>query len=358
MLKNAKKWSLTVVSVTLIIIILFGISTYCIDPLVQYGKGGDRFTYWMSSEMYTNPGIAKNYEYDAVIVGSSMAQNNDVAEWNEKLGYNTLKMTYSAATTYNLKRILDVCFSSGNEIKAVYWNLDETALSSDYQTPRYPLPEYLYDTDKINDISYLLNLDVAYFYSLKSFLYTMKGETRSLDRGGVWAKDLSVYNKKDMLDSFDFPMEQEESKGELYFSENVSNNLKYNIIPLIEQHPDTQFNFYLVPYSVCFWYILKCEGTLDAHIYDIKTAIGEFLKYDNVKVYFFQNEKKIITNLDLYKDYSHYNPDINSYMLNKMADGQNRLDLDNYEQIIDEFHDYLNSFDYDSFIGEAKKSVE
>ena len=70
MLKNAKKWSLTVVSVTLIIIILFGISTYCIDPLVQYGKGGDRFTYWMSSEMYTNPGIAKNYEYDAVIVGS------------------------------------------------------------------------------------------------------------------------------------------------------------------------------------------------------------------------------------------------------------------------------------------------
>ena len=41
-----------------------------------------------------------------------------------------------------------------------------------------------------------------------------------------------------------------------------------------------------------------------------------------------------------------------------MADGQNRLDLDNYEQIIDEFHDYLNSFDYDSFIGEAKKSVE
>lgn len=358
MLKNAKKWSLTVVSVTLIIIILFGISTYCIDPLVQYGKGGDRFTYWMSSEMYTNPGIAKNYEYDAVIVGSSMAQNNDVAEWNEKLGYNTLKMTYSAATTYNLKRILDVCFSSGNEIKAVYWNLDETALSSDYQTPRYPLPEYLYDTDKINDISYLLNLDVAYFYSLKSFLYTMKGDTRSLDRGGVWAKDLSVYNKKDMLDSFDFPMEQEESKGELYFSENVSNNLKYNIIPLIEQHPDTQFNFYLVPYSVCFWYILKCEGTLDAHIYDIKTAIGEFLKYDNVKVYFFQNEKRIITNLDLYKDYSHYNPDINSYMLNKMADGQNRLDSGNYEQIIDEFRDYLNSFDYDSFIGEAKKSVE
>ena len=358
MLKNAKKWSLTVVSVTLIIIILFGISTYCIDPLVQYGKGGDRFTYWMSSEMYTNPGIAKNYEYDAVIVGSSMAQNNDVAEWNEKLGYNTLKMTYSAATTYNLKRILDVCFSSGNEIKAVYWNLDETALSSDYQTPRYPLPEYLYDDNKLNDISYLLNLDIAYFYTFKSLLYTLQGKENTLERGEVWAKDTSVYNKKDMLDSFDFPMEQEESKGELYFSENVSNNLKYNIIPLIEQHPDTQFNFYLVPYSVCFWYILKCEGTLDAHIYDIKTAIGEFLKYDNVNVYFFQNEKKIITNLNLYKDYSHYNPDINSYMLNKMADGQNRLDSGNYEQIIDEFRDYLNSFDYDSFIGEAKKSVE
>lgn len=357
MLNNSKRWIIAVISIVLTAVIIFGTVTYFIDPLVQYKKDDGRFSYWMSSEIYTNPGIAKNSSYDTVMVGSSMAHNNDVSKWNKKLGCNMIKLTFSGASTYNLSHILDVCFNSKNKIKSVYWIVDETALSSDYKTPRYPLPEYLYDYNRLNDISYLLNLDIAYFYSLKSILYSIKGDTRSLDRGGIWAEDLSVYNKENMLKSFDFPMKENKVKGERYYIKNLTDNLKYNIIPLLKANSETEFNFYFVPYSICYWYKMKCEGTLDAHLYDVKTAIGEILKYDNAKIYFFQNETEIITDLNLYKDFSHYSPKINNYMLDKISKGQNRLFESNYIDVINEFCEYLNSFDYNTFIKKAKANL-
>lgn len=355
-MKKSKYWSITIISVTLITVILFGLATYILDPLVQYRKESGFLTYYHSSEMYSNPGIAKNYNYDSVLVGSSMVENTDVSEIDDLFGFCTIKVPYSGGSSYNHKHILDVCFNSGKKIKNVFWSLDEYALTSDYQTPRYPLPEYLYDFDVTNDLSYLLNLDVFYFYTVKDIYGTLKGQSQLAMRDGSWDEDESVYNKRNMLSSFEIPMNQKENKGEKLFEKNLYENLEYNIIPMIKNHSDTTFRFYMVPYSIAFWYIEKSDGRLDAHFYDVRKALGEILQYKNVEVYFFQNEKEIITNLDNYRDYSHYSPKINSYMSKEMKKGTHRLYKDNYEKVVNEFYDYLVEFDYDSFFAEQKNN--
>lgn len=38
---------------------------YWMDPLLHYGTENDTFTYYEYGEMYSNPGIAKHYTYDA-----------------------------------------------------------------------------------------------------------------------------------------------------------------------------------------------------------------------------------------------------------------------------------------------------
>ena len=149
---KSKKWSLTLLCLTLSIVILFGALTYYFDPLLQYGADRGFLTYREYSEIYCNPGIAKNYEYNAVFLGSSMVENADVSELDRLFGCNTVKLPYSGGSSYNHKHILDVCYRSDNKIDKVFWALDEYAFTTDKDTPRYPLPEYLYDDNKLNDL--------------------------------------------------------------------------------------------------------------------------------------------------------------------------------------------------------------
>lgn len=352
---SSKKWVISMISITISIILLFGVFELYIDPLLQYGEEPGHITYREYSELYSNPGIAKNYKYNAVLLGSSMVENTDVSEINSLMNCTTIKVPYSGGSSYNHKTILDVCYSSDNRIDIVFWSLDEYALTTDKDTPRYPLPSYLYDNNYLNDVSYLLNLDIFYFYTVKDLLGTLTNKNQIMMRDGSWISDESVYCKENALSSISYPMNQNSILSEKHFSNNLEDNIKYNIIPLIESHPETEFIFYMVPYSILYWYKDIQNGILEAEIYNARIAAGEILKYDNAKVFFFQNERDIITNLDNYKDFSHFKPEINSYMSKEIAAGNNELTLETYNKKFDEFKRFLTDFDYDSFI---KNSLE
>lgn len=350
---RSKKWVVSLLSVALAAILIFGLTMLFFDPLLQYVKEPGSLTYRTYAEIYSNPGIAKNYDYNAVLVGSSMVENTDVSEIDKLFGCTTIKVPYSGGSSYNHKYILDVCFRSDKQIDRVFWSLDEYALTTEKSTPRYPLPNYLYDDNKINDLSYLLNLDIFYFYTLKDVFGTLTHQQQRMMKDGSWAADESIYCKANALSSVPYPMQQQASKGSLYYNKNLTDNLNDNILPLVESHPETQFDFFMVPYSISYWYMQKQNGLLDAEIYDARTAAGELLKRDNVRLFFFQDVEEIITNLDNYKDYTHFKPEINSYMTKEMAKGSHLLTLENYNEKFDAFYDYLNTFHYDTFYQNA-----
>lgn len=346
---TSKKWFVILISLTLAVVIVFGGMTYFLDPLLQYGNERGPLTSREYTEMYSNPGIAKNYDYNAVFVGSSMAENANVSELDELFGCKTIKVPYSGGSSYNHKHILDVCYDSGHKIDYVFWNLDENALIMDYMTPAYPLPEYLYDDDKTNDLSYLMNLDIFYFYTMKDIFNTIKGNQKIMMKDGSWVEDESIYCKENALASFTYPMEQKENKGKTYYQDKLKQNLDNNILSLVDAHPETTFVFYMVPYSISYWYIEKQNGSLDADFYNVRTVLGEILSRENTEVHFFQNEEKIITNLDNYKDYNHYKPEINSWMSKEIGKKSHLLNHDDYESVINQFYEYVLQFDYDCF---------
>ena len=346
---TSKKWFVILLSLTLAMVIVFGGMTYFLDPLLQYGNERGPLTSREYTEMYSNPGIAKNYDYNAVFVGSSIVENATVSELDELFGCKTIKVPYSGATSYNHKKILNVCYNSGQRIDYVFWALDEYALTTDYMAPRYPLPEYLYDDDKMNDLSYLLNLDIFYFYTMKDIFNTVKGNQQIMMKDGSWVDDESVYCKENALASFAYPMEKKESKGDLYYAKNLKSNLDYNILSLVDAHPETTFVFYMVPYSISFWYMEKQNGLMDADFYNVKTALGEILSRDNTEVHFFQNEEEIITSLDNYKDYTHFKPSINCWMSKEINKNSHLLNPNDYEDTLNHFYKYLSDFDYDEF---------
>jgi hypothetical protein len=103
----------------------------------------------------------------------------------------------------------------------------------------------------------------------------------------------------------------------------------------VEKHPETTFKFFFSPYSMLWWDNAYRDGSRDAVLYNEKQAIAALLPYDNVEIYFYQDDKDIITNLDNYMDMIHFSKDINYYVYDKLAKGEEQLTEDNYEERLD-----------------------
>ena len=77
-------------------------------------------------------------------------------------------------------------------------------------------------------------------------------------------------------------------------------------------------------------------GERDAFIQSEKMMTEELLKYDNARVFCFQGEEEIVTDLNNYMDSIHFSQDINKYMIDKIIQGQNELTLSNYKEKLNE----------------------
>lgn len=343
---NTKKWVISLLCLLVLSVLAFALIMFFTDPLLQYGTEQPLFSYYEYNEIYSNPGIAKNYTYDTVLVGTSMIQNTNVDECDELLGCNTVRLPYSGGTTYNMKKILDICFDSPNKIRRVLWELDQFQILGSSTEPRYPLPEYLYNETYTDDASYLLNLDIFYHHTVNNLLGTLQGRKESAERRGDTL--FGEFSKESMLRTYSRPPV---SSSTVLFSElkqSVDANLNQNILPLVRENRDTTFTFFFVPFSVLYWDSDLRNGRFDAVMDATLYTIQALLEYKNVEVYFFQDQWEIATNLDHYKDFSHYGPWINSYMTKSIAAGEERVTVETCVEIIESMRAYIHSYDFDS----------
>lgn len=68
-----------------------------VDPFFQYHKPLPGFPYVLDNQLTQNPGIAKNMDYDSIILGSSMVVQFNTQWFEDILGLQTMKLPYNAA---------------------------------------------------------------------------------------------------------------------------------------------------------------------------------------------------------------------------------------------------------------------
>lgn len=90
------------------------------------------------------------------------------------------------------------------------------------------------------------------------------------------------------------------------------------------------------------------KGYLERQIEAEKYAIELILDCQNIKLFSWNNRFEIITDLNNYKDQSHYGEWINSLILNEMVAEKNILTWENYGAYIEEMKIFYSTFDYNS----------
>lgn len=154
-----KKWCISVISIVMLAVIVIASITIYIDPLFHYHEPLDNYEYLINDERYQNDGITRNFQYDSIITGTSMAENFKTSEANEIFDAQFIKVPYSGGYYKEINDNIKRAYSSGKNIKYVIRSLDNNYLmcNEDSKNPIKTYPMYLYNNDIFDDVSYLLN---------------------------------------------------------------------------------------------------------------------------------------------------------------------------------------------------------
>ena len=272
-----------------------------------------------TTQVYANAGIVRNYDYDSVVVGTSVTENFRPSQLDRLFGGRFIKLCTSAGTAYNHALLLNLAFET-HEIQRVIYGLDVYSFISDLDETGSKVPLYLYDHNPFNDVQYWINRSVLGSFLPRCLRAWGKTQDDSIrDRMYNWAgKD--EYGLAALYNARFSPIE--EMRPADYSQEAALLNLNTHVIPFITAHPDTQFDFFFPPYSAAEWSSMQAKGTLESMLNLRGLCCDVLNQYDNVTIHDFAAREDWVLNLDNYKDTLHYGEWINDAIAEDIASGR------------------------------------
>ena len=352
---NSQKFIKRLLITVLIVAVLIGTVVFAFDPFYHYHKPWFGLKAVLNDKEYQCVGTLRNFDYDALLVGSSVMENNDNAWYDSAFGVKSIKAIRSYGATADLCYLMDEAYAE-HDIKLVYYNIDPSALNGSTETTYESTgcPMYLYDKNPFNDVNYLFNKDVLFEkipYQIANSFIGDYNEGLSYN----WAK-WKNFNSDMALGLYHRSNEVVPMMEETAYAEELAGNIAL-LTSQVEAHPETEFIFFYPVYSMLWWDGVVRSGERDAYIYNEIQMTKALLQYDNVRVFCFQAQEEVATNLELFMDSIHFAPEINKLMLDEVLAGEYELTLDNYEEKLLEVKDFSERVVNDYIIEYEEKGL-
>ena len=342
-----KKYFISFLSVILSLLIITGTTVFAVDPFNHYRADPDMTKIIYQMPYYQNIGIAKHTEYDTLITGSSMTQNFMANKFDDTFGCKAIRLSFDGGLITDFVLLLEAATQNNQELKCIYFGLDNYLITNDSELNKIQdrIPDYLADDNVLNDVKYLFNKDVIFRYMRVHFAYK-NSDSYDFYKMHVWDKGNIITSEEKVL--LDYVMPQ---KGEILDDDYFFENADYVINALskvVESNPDIEFVFFAPPYSILYWHTQKVEGKLNATLAAMSRCYSKLLEYENVRLFYFQNEFNLITDLNQYKDYTHYLLPYNDYMLHCFKTGENEVDREGFRENLNNMRNFVENYKYDN----------
>lgn len=324
-----------IVCLLIVLLVPMGI-TVVVDPFYHYHKPLPFLHTVLDDKEYQVSGTIRNFDYDTVIMGSSIIENLPTTCVDSLLGGKSIKVIKSSGRNSDLCFYLDECYKH-QDIKTVIYSLSFEEMLSEKDCL---LPDesyfYLVDNNPINDVEYLLNKDVLLKripkYIASSVLYDSDTENPY-----SWAseKEFSLEAAMSVYTPYNEFCEQSEK-----------NHRENELVPnleilgdLIVNHPETTFYLYMTPYSAFWWNEIYRQGEMEATLFEADCIASYFSQYKNVKFYSFLYNNDMTFALDTYMDTVHFEMGRNIEIVERMVEGIGLYDEKTYYE---QKEDFLN----------------
>lgn len=359
---------------------VFLITLLIYDPLQLYHNKIGRESF-ASHDRESLRFFIKNVDFDSIITGSSVSQNISAKETSENLGGKYFNISMRGANPYITKKILEYAFKR-KKIKNVLYFIDInfTKLNKEGTCPPLATWLFLYDENPLNDIKiyfnkkYLncllkfsnsiecigekVNLDSPYaWYTIEPWIKPFKGFTNWIKYYNENPEPINELASINLKQKSITPCYIRKNKAKL-----ISKYLDDNILYFIKKYPDTNFYIAMSPVPTLYWAIYKDSLPEEERIALIFLS-KEAKEHKNLKIYFFDNLDNIegigdIGDIKLYKDFIHYEPKINSYMITSIKANKNIVTLGNVDDKYQQLIHKINNYNYEYYIKKAQECVK
>ena len=127
---------------------------------------------------------------------------------------------------------------------------------------------------------------------------------------------------------------------EAYVTENI-NRLEARV----QENPDTEFLFFIPPYSIVWWDDAYEKGLLDTYLYTLECCMERLLPYENVRFYATEfNEAATITDVYQYMDYIHGSVPVTERMAQKVGSPEDEITIDTYQSELAQLREVFERF--------------
>ncbi len=351
-MQKHKLYSMVLLGLTALALLGTALLMWVFDPYFHFHAPFEGVSYVLSNERYQNNGITRNFEYDALITGTSMTQNFKTSEMDALFDAQSIKIPYAGASFKEINDAVVLAKKYNPNLTTVVRGLDLYQIEESASYLAYEsYPTYLYDDNLLNDVQYLLNKDILTtdFISL-SLLPTLTGaQSTTFDEYSNWMSQ-NTLGADSVLGSYN-RVEQDETADERHLTdeemETIYENVMQNVVQIAIDNPDMTFYYFLPPYSIVYFDDCNQNSKLWYEFEKLEYAVSLMVQQENIQLYAFFDDYELITNLENYKDWTHYSEDINSMILEAMAAGEHQLTAENYADYFAECTAYYTAYDYE-----------
>lgn len=327
----------------LIILLMFGGVIIYNDPFFHYHKPLNNDYHLEEGNMrYYNDGFLKHFDYDSIILGTSMCHNFRTSTLETLFDVNeAIKICASGAYFNETNAYLKEAFTYNPDIKLIVRgiDLDYLLMEKDEESRYIEEAYYLRDNNIFNDVNYIFNKRVM--------LEISKPPMTDCDEYLNWGHQVQTGRDVIIKGPVSYPEiipAQKEPDSET--CQKIQANISQNITDIMRENPNTEFYLFLTPYSILAWGDWFTAGELDIQIQAQKIAIEQILQCENARLFSLCNDFDVVCNLDNYIDTKHYAEWINEDILNYMYQGNYEITSENYSQYLEEITSFYMTYPY------------
>ncbi len=329
-------------------------------------------------------GIINNFEFDSIILGTSMLENTSSFEASKIVGGNFVNISLSGSNFFERNPVLSYALKN-KDIKTVIYSLDSTVyINLGKSNKSFPIEsfDYLYDRNPFNDFNVYWNK--KFFKCILEFSKKPEciGNKKTLEYPNVWFTNkghsdrfgglenwFKAKNNAQIKGAFSSIVDASNKikKGEKISLDNIENKIKASkdyvyeyILENVNKYKNTRFILVIPPYSRMQYAQWKQYNlpSYEIHKAMIKYLVNQSETYKNLEIYGYE-DKDFLDDIANYKDLSHYHQWVNSMMLESFKNRTSLLtnsNVDEYIKISEEKAKNYNIFEISDKIEDYLKN--
>lgn len=334
---RARQFSRFFIATFALVLAGVGLFNFTVDPLQYYRRATLVEPHFSSNQRYQNPGLARNYPFDTVVIGTSHMENFTPSRVKHALGGEPLKLAIAGSSPREQYLMLELALERGS-LKRVLWGVlaDSFEYSDRVVEDAGPFPWYLYRGGLDPLFSYLWSFDTT----RHSLAVLRSPAPQALENLNTWYDKYAFGAERVEAAWADMGVRWTDLLYAYYarlappWEDTRAVADEYIVAPILEQ-PNVRFDLIFPPYTML-------EYANDFRVHQERFArrlllkahlIEAFKNAGHVHLHDFETDSIVSADLSRYKDLSHFDLATTELILREVGLG-NRAPLANADALL------------------------